>query len=76
MISHILRLTGWEWYKLQRRWMPWILLGIMILVNQIGFWGTYVGYRAEAFGPSFHTSIGDATFALFQRRDIAGAKGA
>ena len=59
MIAHILRLTGWEWYKLQRRWMPWILLGIMILVNQIGFWGTYVGYRAEAFGPSFHTSIGN-----------------
>ena len=59
MIAHILRLTGWEWYKLQRRWMPWILLGIMILFNQVAFWGAYVGYRTEAFGPSFHTSIGD-----------------
>lgn len=59
MIAHILRLTGWEWYKLQRRWMPWILLGIMVLVNQTGFWGVYIGYRAEAFSPSFHTSIGD-----------------
>ena len=59
MIVHILRLTGWEWYKLQRRWMPLVLLAIMILVNQVGFWGTYVGYRTEAFSPSFHTSIGN-----------------
>ena len=59
MIVHILRLTGWEWYKLQRRWMPWVLLAIMIVLNQIGFWGAYVGYRAEAFSPSFHTSIGN-----------------
>ena len=59
MIAHILRLTGWEWYKLQRRWMPWILLAVMILFNQVGFWGAYVGYRTEAFGPSFHTSIGN-----------------
>ena len=59
MIAHILRLTGWEWYKLQRRWMPWILLAVMILFNQVVFWGAYVGYRTEAFGPSFHTSIGD-----------------
>ena len=59
MIAHILRLTGWEWYKLQRRWMPWILLGIMILFNQVAFWGAYVGYRTEAFDPSFHTSIGN-----------------
>ena len=59
MIAHILRLTGWEWYKLQRRWMPWILLGIMVLFSQVLFWGAYVGYRTEAFSPSFHTSIGD-----------------
>ena len=59
MIAHILRLTGWEWYKLQRRWMPWILLAIMIILNQVVFWGAYVGYRTEAFGPSFHTSIGN-----------------
>ncbi len=59
MIAHILRLTGWEWYKLQRRWMPWVLLAIMILANQIGFWGIYIGYRAEAFSPSSHTSIGN-----------------
>ena len=59
MIAHILRLTGWEWYKLQRRWMPLVLLAIMVLFNQVVFWGAYVGYRTEAFGPSFHTSIGD-----------------
>ena len=59
MIAHILRLTSWEWYKLQRRWMPWILLSIMVIFNLVVFWGAYVGYRTEAFSPSFHTSIGN-----------------
>ena len=75
MIAHILRLTGWEWYKLQRRWMPWILLAVMVLFNQVGFWGAYVGYRTEAFGPSFHTSIGnddDKVDISFTCADIRG----
>ncbi len=75
MIAHILRLTGWEWYKLQRRWMPWILLGIMVLFSQVVFWGAYVGYRTEAFSPSFHTSIGndeDKVDISFKCADISG----
>ena len=75
MIAHILRLTGWEWYKLQRRWMPWVLLAIMILFNQVVFWGAYVGYRTEAFSPSFHTSIGndeDKVDIRFTCADIRG----
>ena len=34
MITHILRLAVGEWYKLRRRWIPWILLGIFIFVTQ------------------------------------------
>ena len=75
MIAHILRLTGWEWYKLQRRWMPWILLSIMVIFNLVVFWGAYVGYRTEAFSPSFHTSIGnddDKVDISFNCADIRG----
>ena len=30
MIASVLRLTRWEWFKLRKRWMPWILLGIAV----------------------------------------------
>ncbi len=75
MIAHVLRLTGWEWYKLQRRWMPRVLLAIMILFNQVVFWGAYISYRTEAFSPSFHTTIGndeDKVDLSFTCADIRG----
>ena len=33
MIVHVLRLTRWEWYKLRKRWMPWILLIVALAVD-------------------------------------------
>ena len=36
LIAHVLRLTKWEWFKLRRRWMPWILLAIAVLLSQVG----------------------------------------
>ena len=64
LITHILRLTKWEWYKLQRRWMPWILLAIAVLLAQVGFWASYAAYHndtvQEVFGgggSSFSTSF-------------------
>jgi len=41
MIGHVLRLTRWEWFKLHRRRMPWILLIIGIAISQLIFWSTY-----------------------------------
>ena len=64
LITHILRLTKWEWYKLQRRWMPWILLAIAVLLAHVGFWASYAAYHndtvQEVFGgggSSFSTSF-------------------
>ena len=33
MIVEVLSLVRWEWFKLRRRWMPWILLAILALVT-------------------------------------------
>lgn len=46
MIAVIARATRWEWFKLRRRAMPWILLVILLLFSQLGVWASFVGYRA------------------------------
>ena len=46
MITHVLHLARWEWYKLRRRRMPWILLAIAVIISQIGFWGGYAFYQS------------------------------
>ena len=43
----ILNLTHWEWFKLRRRWMPWILLAILVAFPQIGLFGSYFIYRGD-----------------------------
>ena len=44
MIVHMLRLTRWEWFKLRKRWMPWLLLAVAIVVVQATLWGFYAAY--------------------------------
>ena len=44
MIVTVLRLTRWEFFKLRRRWMPWILLGIVVAITQIFLWASYYEY--------------------------------
>ena len=34
----------WDWFKLSRRWIPWILLIILLLLSQLGVWGNYFRY--------------------------------
>ncbi len=41
MIAYVLNLTKWEWYKLRRRRMPWILLAIALLAPQVTYWYSY-----------------------------------
>lgn len=45
MITDVLSLTRWEWYKLRHRWMPWILLAIIALLVQVNFWVSYALFR-------------------------------
>ena len=48
MFAHVVRLTLWEWYKLRRRWMPWILLAVAIAFMQLGIWLSYGAYHNES----------------------------
>lgn len=45
MITHVLRLTMAEWYKMRRRWMTWVLLGIVLVITQGVVWGSYALYH-------------------------------
>ena len=45
MIAQVLRLTSWELFKLRKRWMPWILLAIAVVMTQLALWGDYSAYR-------------------------------
>ena len=45
MIIPVLRLTRWEWFKLRKRWMPWILLAIPVVIAQATLWGMYYSYN-------------------------------
>ena len=38
MAMQVATLTRWEWFKLRRRWVPWILLGFVLVINQLMFW--------------------------------------
>ena len=64
MIPHVLSLTRWEWYKLRRRRMPWILLLIAVAITQLGFWATYAFVASG--GPANQSSIS------FSSTDTAG----
>ena len=47
MILHLLSLMRWEWFKLRRRWLPWILLTIFVLLTQLIVWVPFLVYRTD-----------------------------
>ena len=48
MVAHLANLTRWEWFKLRRRWMPWVLLAVITLFSQIPLWGNFFEYRSQS----------------------------
>ena len=44
MMAQVLRLTRWELFKLRKRWMPWLLLVVTLVVVQATLWGFYASY--------------------------------
>ena len=53
MATQVATLTRWEWFKLRRRWVPWILLGFVLVIVQLLFWlvatlSDDVSYRSPA----------------------------
>ena len=61
MITHVLRLSVWEWQKLRRRMLPWLLLAIVVILMQVAVWGAYAVYRTEPFSPRHAIGIGETT---------------
>lgn len=37
-VMQVAMLTRWEWFKLRRRWVPWILLGFVLAIELLIFW--------------------------------------
>ena len=62
MIAHIMRLTLWEWFKLRRRWMPWILLAVAVILTQFGLWFAYAAYHNETL--QMFASGGSSSFGV------------
>ena len=76
MIAHIFRLSVWEWHKLRRRWLPWVLLAIVVILMQAAVWGAYVVHRTEPFSPSYSSSISEDDETVFEAewkcKDVRG----
>ena len=47
MISALAAAVRWDWFKLQRRWLPWILLVILLLFSQLGVWVGLLRYQTD-----------------------------
>lgn len=45
MIGNVANLGRWEWFKLRKRWMLWILLVFAILFAQLAVWGQFFSYQ-------------------------------
>jgi len=59
VIDSLATAIRWEWFKLARRWMPWILLAVLLLMSQLAVWGTIFAYRSlESSGGSVVVSGG------------------
>ena len=46
MIPYVLRLARWEWFKQRRRWLPWVLLALFMVIPLAAFWG---GFASSQF---------------------------
>ncbi len=45
--ADVLRLARWEWFKIRRLRMPWVLLGLAVLISQLGIWVNYLAYHND-----------------------------
>jgi len=70
MTPQVLSLTSWEWFKLRRRWMPWILLAIIVALPQLSLWGSVSG----TFGSETEQAVrgADDVFLLFPNSVVGG----
>ena len=60
-------MTLWEWRKLRRRSMPWILLAIILVLMQAAQWFTYAVYHNESLQE--FTTAGTQSFSATEEVD-------
>lgn len=58
-MAHLANLIRWEWFKLQRRWMPWVLLAIMALFSQLVLWVSFASYSGAESTTGPRIGLGD-----------------
>ena len=45
MIGEVLNIGNWEWFKLRKRWILWLLLALLLVFSQLSVWGRLYSYR-------------------------------
>ncbi len=45
MIAQVANLARWEWFKLVRRRMLWVLLAFALVFGQLALWGSFFSYQ-------------------------------
>ena len=65
-----MRLSLWEWFKLRRRRMPWILLAVAVILGQFSLWFAYVAYHNETL--QMVASGGSSSFSV--SKEVGGEK--
>lgn len=72
MIVELVSLVRWEWFKLRYRWMPWVLLAVLVLVTQLFIWGAFFAFRdtQEARDIVFGSTALDGTAVDFDCNDV------
>ena len=77
MIPRLANLAWWEWFKLRRRWLPWILLAVLLLFTQGPPWGAFADYRQAVggqVGVSFETRDGNRVDFTTTCADVRGGR--
>ncbi|MFC1944237.1 ABC transporter permease subunit [Chloroflexota bacterium] len=71
-MGHIVNLVRWEWFKLYKRWMPWILLAILLAFTQLYLWGNFASRSTGGGGHGFaaFTLPGSLSGTLFVAHSI------
>jgi ABC-2 type transport system permease protein len=53
MMGHVMNLMRWEWFKLRKRRMPWVILALFLAYPQLGVWVSYLSYRTQPDGETY-----------------------
>jgi hypothetical protein len=49
-MREVLNLARWELFKLAPRWMPWVMLLVLVVFTQMAVWGSYFSYQSQRDG--------------------------